>query len=63
VTQETDQNYGLFKSDIRRNIHILTSDLVTDYNRRQALYDLNREHNHPPPRTAAAGREHYGLLL
>jgi hypothetical protein len=38
VTQETDQNYGLFKSDIHRNIHILTSDLVKDYHRRQALY-------------------------
>jgi hypothetical protein len=63
VTQETDQNYGLFKSDICRNIHILTSDLVTDCNLRQALYDLNREHNHPPPRTAAFGREHYCLLL
>jgi hypothetical protein len=63
VTQETDQNYGLFKSDIRHNIHILTSDLVTDYNHRQALYDLNREHNRPPPRTADVGREHYGLLL
>jgi uncharacterized protein YfbU (UPF0304 family) len=66
VTQETDQNYGLFKSDIRRNIHVLTSDLVTDYNRRQAckaLYNLNREHNRPPPRTAAVGHEHYGLLL
>jgi hypothetical protein len=63
VTQETDQNYGLFKPDIRRNIHILTSDLVTDYNRRLALYDLNREHNRPPPRTAAVDREYYGLLL
>jgi hypothetical protein len=63
VTQETDQNYGIFKSDIRRNINILTSDLVTDYNHCQALYDLNREHNRPPPRTAAVGREHYDLLL
>jgi hypothetical protein len=63
VTQETDQNYGLFKSDICRNIHILTSDLVTDYNHRQSLYDLNREHNRPPLRTAAVGREQYGLLL
>jgi hypothetical protein len=30
VTQETDQKYGLFNSDVRRNIHVLTSDLVTD---------------------------------
>jgi hypothetical protein len=36
---------------------------VSDYNRREALYDLDREHNFPPPRTAAVGREHYGLLL
>jgi hypothetical protein len=63
VTQETDQNYGLFKSYIHRNIHILTSDLVTYYNRRQALYDLNREHNRPTPWTAVVGRENYGLLL
>jgi hypothetical protein len=55
--------YGLFKSYIRRNIHILTSDLVTDCNRCQALYDIEREHKCPPPRTAAVGREHYGLLL
>jgi hypothetical protein len=63
VTQESDQNYCLFKSDIRRNIYILTSDLVTDYNRRQALYDLKREHNLPPLREATVGGEHYGLLL
>jgi hypothetical protein len=63
VTQETDQNYGLFMSDIRRNIQILTSDLVTDYNHQQALYDLDREHNHLPLRTAAVGHENYGLLL
>jgi hypothetical protein len=36
---------------------------VTDYNRRQALYDIEREHKCPPPRTAAVSREHYGLIL
>jgi hypothetical protein len=64
VTQETDQNYGIFKSDIHHNIHILTSDLVTYHNCAwRALYDLDREYNLPPPRTATVGREHYGLLL
>jgi hypothetical protein len=63
LAQETNQNYVIFKSDILHNIHILTSDLVKYYNHRQALYDLDREHNNPPPMTAAIGRKHYGLIL
>jgi hypothetical protein len=63
VTQETDQNYGLFKSDVRRNIHVLTSDLVTDFHRRQALFDLDRENNIPPTKTVSVSREHYGIIL
>jgi hypothetical protein len=63
VTQKTDQYYGLFKSDVIRNIHILTSDLVTDFNRRQALFDLDRENNRPPPKTVSISRMHYCIIL
>jgi hypothetical protein len=63
VTQETDQKYGMFKSDIRQKINILTSDLVTDFNRRQAFFDLDRESNIPPPKTVSVSREHYEIIF
>jgi hypothetical protein len=63
VTHKTNLNYGLFNSDIRWNIHILTSDPVTDFSRKQALFDLDRENNTPPPKTVSVSREHYGIIL
>jgi hypothetical protein len=69
VTQDTNQKYVLFKLDVRRNIHVLTSDLVKDFNQRQALFDLDRENKRPPPRTLSVNhehhvsREHYYIIL
>jgi hypothetical protein len=48
ITQEIDENHGMFKSDVRRNIHVLTNDLVTYFNLRQSLFDLDRENNRHP---------------
>jgi hypothetical protein len=53
----------MFKSDVRRNIHVLTSDIITYLNRRQALFDLDRENNIPPPNTVSVSHEHCGIKL
>jgi hypothetical protein len=63
VTQETNQDYGMLKSDVRRSIHILTSDLVRNFNQRQALFDLSMENIRPPPKTVSIGDDHYGIIL
>jgi hypothetical protein len=53
----------MFKSDVSHNIHILTSDLDTHFNWRQALFDLDRENSRPPPKTVSVSREHYGIIF
>ena len=63
VTQETDQNYGLFKSDVRWNIAKLKSYLVRDFTRRQSLHDLDPSSNAAPAKLVSLSREHYGLIL
>jgi hypothetical protein len=63
VTQETDQNYGLFKSDVRWNIADLTSDLVHQFTRKQGLYAQDPTSRSASTKLVKITREHYGLIL
>jgi hypothetical protein len=48
--QETDQNYGLFKSQLRTNIKRLTSFLATKYRDQISLHEADQD-THPYPKT------------
>jgi hypothetical protein len=63
VTQETDQNYGQFKSDVRSNIAALTADLVREYSRQLAHHQADPTNCRAPSKMPQLGREHYGIIL
>jgi hypothetical protein len=63
VTQETCQNHGLFKSDVRWNIAKLTSDLVHQFTRKQGLHDQDPTSHSAPTKLVIITREHYGLII
>jgi hypothetical protein len=63
VTQETDQNYGQFKSDLRSNIAALTADLVPEYSRQLAHHQSDPIKCRDPSKMPQLGREQYGLIL
>jgi hypothetical protein len=63
VTQETDQNYGLFNYDGRWNIAKLTSDLVCQFTRKQGLYDQYPTSRSAPTKLINITREHYGIII
>jgi hypothetical protein len=63
VHQETDQNYGQFKSDVSWNIATLTADLVHEFSRQQSRHDENPAHCAAPTKTVSIGRDQYGLIL
>jgi hypothetical protein len=63
VTQETYQNYGQFKSDVRYNISALTTDLVRKYSRRLTHHQADPINCRAPSKMPQLGREHYGLIL
>jgi hypothetical protein len=63
VHQETDQNYGQFKSDVRWNIATLTADLVCDFLRQQSCHDEDPANCAAPTKTVSIGRDQYGLIL
>jgi hypothetical protein len=62
ITQETDQNYGEFKSLLRKHIQQLLNELFAKYNEQRQDQDGNTGNNIPsaPP---TLNRSHYGLLL
>jgi hypothetical protein len=63
VTQETDQNYGQFKYDVRSNIAALTADLVREYSRQLDHHQADPINCRAPSKMPQLGREHYGLIL
>jgi hypothetical protein len=63
VTQETDQNYGQFKSDVRSNIVALTADLGRGYSRHLAHHQADPLNCHATSKMPQLGREHYGIIL
>jgi hypothetical protein len=63
VHQETDQNYGQFKSDVRWNTATLTADLVREFSRQQSRNDEDPENYVAPTKTVSIGRDQYGLIL
>ena len=50
ATQETDQNYSLFKSQLRTNVKRLTSYLANKYREQITLHESNPD-AHPYPKT------------
>jgi hypothetical protein len=63
VTQETDQNYGQFKSDVRSNIAALTADFMREYSRQLAHHQYDPVNCSAPSKIPQLGREHHGLIL
>jgi hypothetical protein len=63
VHQETDQNYGQFKSDVRWNIETLTADLLHEFSRQQSRHDEDPAKCAAPTKTVSIGRDQYGLIL
>jgi hypothetical protein len=63
VTQETDQNYGLIKSDVRWNTTKLTSDLVHQFTQKQVLHDQDPTSHSAPTKLININREHNGLII
>jgi hypothetical protein len=63
VTQETDQNYGQFKSDVRSNIAALTADLVREYSRQLVHHQADPVTCRAPSKMPQLGREQHGLIL
>jgi hypothetical protein len=63
VTQETYQNYGQFKSDVRSNIAALTVDLVREYSRQLVHHQDDPINCRAPSKMPQLGRENYGLIL
>jgi hypothetical protein len=63
VHQETDQNYGLIKSDVHWNIATLTAELVREFLRQQSLRDEDLMNCAAPTKTVTIGRDQYGLIL
>jgi hypothetical protein len=63
VTQETDQNYGQFKSDVRSNIAALTADLLHEYSRQLAHHQAGPINCRAPSKMPQLGIEHYGLII
>jgi hypothetical protein len=62
VHQETDQNYGQFKSDVRWNIATLTADLVLEFSRQHSHHDEDPANCTAPTKTVSIGRDQYGLI-
>jgi hypothetical protein len=63
VTQETDQNYGLFKSQLWRNIQLLMSFNTVTYHHQQQLHEAFPDLHPSPPALPSLNRSHYGILL
>jgi hypothetical protein len=63
VHQETDLNYGQFKSDVPWNIATFTSDLVREFSRQQFRHDEDPANCAAPTKTVSIGRDQYGLIL
>lgn len=62
VTQETDQNYGLFKSQLRKNIQTLMAFQQNAFIQQQQLHE-HLPDEHPSPSLPSLNRSHYGILL
>ena len=62
VTQETNQNYGLFKSKLRKNLETLTSWQAADYRCKLAMHEANPV-LHPNPPMPSLSREDYPKLV
>lgn len=59
VTQETDQNYGEFKSLLRKHIQVLLNEMFAKYQEQQH----DRANTNAPSAPPTLNRSHYGLLL
>jgi hypothetical protein len=57
VTQETDQKYGQFKSDVRSNIAALTADLVREYSRQLTHHQADPTNCRAPSKMPQLGRD------
>jgi hypothetical protein len=58
VTQETDQNYGLFKSKLCKNLEMLTSWHAADYRLKLSMHEADPA-LHPNPPMLNLSREDY----
>jgi hypothetical protein len=63
VHQETDQNYGQFKYDVRWNIATLTAGLVCEFSRQHSCHDEDPANFAAPTKTVSIERDPYGLIL
>ncbi len=63
VTQETDQNYGLFKSLLRKNTQQLINEAVSKYNEQQQLHHTDPSTYPPPKKLPSLDASHYGTIL
>ena len=61
VTQETDQNYGEFKSLLRKHIQQLLNELYAKY--REKLQEQQIAGSNAPLAAPTLNRSHYGVLL
>jgi hypothetical protein len=62
VTQETDQNYSLFKSQLRKNIQTLMAFQQNAFMQQQKLHE-HLPVEHPSPSLPSLNRSHYRILL
>jgi hypothetical protein len=63
VHQETDQNFGQFKSDVRWNIATLTADLLREFSRQQSRNDEDLANCAAPTKTVSIVCDQYSLIL
>jgi hypothetical protein len=61
ITQETDQNYGEFKSLLRKHIQQLMNEMYFKYH--QQLQEQQNTGVNVPSAPPSLNRSHYGLLL
>jgi len=63
ITQETDQNFSLFKSCVRRNEQKLLNEQVRKYNKAKREHNANPELFPEPTELPTLDRSHYGDIL
>ncbi|MGH7955114.1 MAG: hypothetical protein ACREOZ_04055, partial [Gloeomargaritales cyanobacterium] len=62
ITQETDQNYGLFKSIVRSNTQIILNENIAAHRKGMEAHNADPR-NISPPRPVSLDRSDYGIIL
>jgi hypothetical protein len=63
VSQETDQNYGLFKSILRKYTQQLINEEISKFNEQQRLHDMDPSTYQKPKKLPQLDPSHYGIIL